>query len=62
MQGANDKVSAKLQRKKDREGKRKAEAIQKLREEIKEKFVDKGQPVDEILKQEITDIDGWSQD
>ena len=53
-QAAGDKIAAKLKRKKDREAKRKAEAIQKL--------VDKAHPVDEILKQEITDIDGWSQD
>ena len=57
-----DKIAAKLQRKAEKEAKRKAEEIARLREEIKEKYVDKVTPVEEILKQEITDIDGWSQD
>ena len=61
-QAEEDKIAAKLRRKQEREAKRKAAEIAKLREEIKEKYVDKAQPVDEILKQEITDIDGWSQD
>ena len=33
-----------------------------MREEIKEKYVDKAVPIEEILKQEITEIDGWAQD
>ena len=57
-----DKIAAKKQRKEERAAKKKAEEIAKLREEIKEKFVDKAAPVDEILKQEITEVDGWSQD
>jgi len=57
-----DKVTEKLRRKAEKEAKKKAEEIANLREEIKEKYVDKVTPVEEILKQEVTDIDGWSQD
>jgi len=51
-----------LLRRNERTAKRKAAEIAKLREEVKEKYVDKATPVDEILKQEITDIDGWQQE
>ena len=57
-----DKISDKLRRKAEKEAKRKAEEIARLREEIKEKYVEKVIPIEEILKQEITDVDGWSQD
>ena len=57
-----DKIAEKLRRKAEKEAKRKAEEIARLREEIKEKYVDKVTPIEEILKQEITEIDGWSQD
>ena len=57
-----DKVTEKLRKKAEKEAKKKAEEIAKLREEIKDKYIDKAAPVDEILKQEITEIDGWSQD
>ena len=40
-QAAEDKIAAKLMRKKEREAKRKAIEIAKLREEIKQKYVDK---------------------
>ena len=55
-----DKVTEKLRKKAEKEAKKKAEEIAKLREEIKEKYIDKAAPVDEILKQEITEVDGWS--
>ena len=61
-QAEQDKISAKANRKQEREAKRKAEEIARLREEIKEKYVDKAIPIEEILKQEITDVDGWAQD
>lgn len=61
-QAEADKIDAKANRKQMREAKRKAEEIARLREEIKEKYVDKATPIEEILKQEITDVDGWSQD
>lgn len=51
-----------MRRKAEREAKKRAEEIARLREEIKEKFVDKVAPVDEILKQEFTEIDGWEQE
>lgn len=57
-----DKITEKQRRKAEKEAKRKAEEIAKLREVIKEKYVDKVTAIDEILKQEITDVDGWSQD
>ena len=57
-----DKITERQRRKEAKEAKRKAEEIARLREEIKEKFVDKATPIDEILKQEITEVDGWSQD
>ena len=34
--------------------------IARLREEIKEKYVDKAAPIEEILKQDFAEIDGWS--
>lgn len=55
-----DKISEKQRRKEEKEAKRKAEEIARLREEIKEKFIDKVVPIEEILKQEITEVDGWS--
>ena len=55
-------MTEKLRRKAEKEAKKKAEEIASLREEIKAKYVDKVTPVEEILKQEVTDIDGWSQD
>lgn len=57
-----DKIAEKMRRKAEREAKKKAEEIARLREEIKEKFIEKVVPVDEILKQEFTEIDGWEQD
>ena len=55
-------MAEKLRRKAEKEAKKKAEEIAALREEIKEKYVDKVTPIEEILKQEVTDIDGWNQD
>ncbi len=57
-----DKITEKQRKKAEKEAKRKAEEIAKLREEIKEKYVDKAVPVEEILKQEFTEVDGWSQE
>jgi len=57
-----DKIADKLRRKLEKEAKKKAEEIARLREEIKVKFVDKAAPIDEILKQEFTEVDGWLQD
>lgn len=57
-----DKITEKQRKKAEKEAKKKAEEIAKLREEIKEKYVDKATPIEEILKQEITEVDGWGQD
>ena len=57
-----DKIAEKQRRKAAREAKRKAAEVAKLREEISAKYVDKVTAVEEILKQEITDLDGWGQD
>ena len=51
-----------MNRKLARQAKRKAAEVAKLREEIDTKYVQKVTPIDEILKQEITDLDGWGQD
>ena len=56
-----DKIAEKLRRKAEKEAKRKAEEIARLREEIKEKYVEKVTAIEEILKQDITEVDGWSQ-
>ena len=56
-----DKITNKLGRKVAKEAQRKAEAIALLKTDIKAKFVDKCTGVEEILKQEITEVDGWSQ-
>ena len=55
-------ASEKQQRKDAREAKRKAAQVAKLREEISAKYVDKVTATEEILKQEITDLDGWGQE
>ena len=62
MKGKQDKITERLRKKEEKAAKKKAEEIARLREEIKEKYVDKVTPTDEILKQDITEIDGWSQD
>ena len=56
-----DKVAAKLARKRKREADAKAAQIAKLKEEIKENFVDKAVVVEDILKQPYVEADGWSQ-
>ena len=56
-----DKVAAKQNRKLARQAKRKAAEVAALREQIDEKYVKKVTPIEEILKQEITDMDGWGQ-
>ena len=58
-QAAEDKIAAKLARKRKREAEAKAAQIAKLKEEIKENFIDKATPVEEILKQPYVEIDGW---
>jgi hypothetical protein len=62
MKGKEDKISEKLRKKAEKEAKRKNEQIAALKEQIQEKYVDKSITVDEILKQEIVDVDGWSQE
>ncbi len=59
-QAAADKVAAKLERKRKREAEAKAASVAKLKEEIKENFIDKATPVEEILKQPYVEIDGWA--
>jgi hypothetical protein len=49
-----------LRKKADKAAQKKAEEIARLREEIKEKYVDKVIPIEEILKQDIIEVDGWS--
>lgn len=57
-----DKIADKQRRKEEREAKKKAEEIARLREEVNEKYVEKVVPVDEILKQDIKEIDGWGEE
>lgn len=57
-----DKVAEKQSRKDAREAKRRAAEVAKLREEISKSFISKVSPVEEILKQEITEVDGWCQE
>ena len=57
---AEDKIAAKFARKAKKEAEANAAMIAKLKEEIKENFVDKATPVEEILKQPYVDLDGWS--
>ena len=54
-----DKIAAKMQRKAERAARRRAAEVAKLRAEIETKFVEKVTPIDEILKQDITEADGW---
>lgn len=62
QQAKEDKIREKQRRRAEKEAKKKAEQIAALREEIREKYVEKVTPVEEILKQDITEIDGWQQD
>lgn len=55
-----DKITERLRKKADKAAQKKAEEIARLREEIKEKYVDKVIPIEEILKQDIIEVDGWS--
>ena len=57
---AEDKIAAKQERRRQRQAAAKAAQIAKLKEEIKENFIDKAAPVEEILKQPYVDVDGWS--
>ena len=57
-----DKIAERLRKKAEKAAEKKRQEVARLREEIKEKYVDKAVPVEEILKQEITEIDGWAQD
>lgn len=57
-----DKISEKMQRKAERAARRRAAEVSALRADIEAKFVDKVTPIEEILKQEITDVDGWGQE
>lgn len=57
-----DKIAERLRKKAEKAAEKKAQEIARLREEIKEKYVDKAVAVEEILKQDITEIDGWAQD
>ena len=57
-----DKIAAKMQRKAERAARRKAAEVAKLRAQIDSKFVEKCTPIDEILKQDITEADGWGQE
>lgn len=56
-----DKAAAKIARKLAREAKKKAEELAALKENIQKNFVDKAVVVDDILKQDITEVDGWQQ-
>ena len=62
QQAREDKIAEKLRRKAERAAKKKAEEIAQLKQEIKTKYVDEVKPVDEILKQEICEVDGWGQE
>ena len=57
---AEDKIAAKLAKKAKREAEAKAAQIAKLKEEIKDNFIDKAVAVEDILKQPYVEIDGWS--
>ena len=57
---AGDKIAAKQERARQRQAAAKAAQIAKLKEEVKENFIDKATPVEEILKQPYVDVDGWS--
>ena len=57
-----DKLTEKQRRKDARKAKRRAAEVAALRTEIESKFVEKVTPIEEILKQEITEADGWAQD
>ena len=61
-QDIEDKIAAKQKRREDRAAKKKAEQIAELRKEVEAKFVEKVVPIDEILKQEIREVDGWGED
>ena len=58
-QAAEDKIAAKQARKAKRAAEAKAAQIAKLKEEIKENFIDKNTPVEDILKQPYVEADGW---
>lgn len=57
-----DKIAAKQARKQARAAAAKAAQIAKLKEEVRETFVSKAQPIEEILKQPYVEIDGWSEE
>jgi len=57
-----DKISQRLRRKREKDAKRRAEEVARLRDQIKAKFVDKVTHVEDILKQEFTEVDGWSRE
>ena len=48
-----DKIAERLRKKAEKASEKKRQEIARLREEIKEKYVDKATPVEEILKQDI---------
>ena len=55
-----DKIAERLRKKAEKASEKKMQEIARLREEIKAKYVDRAAPVEEILKQDFAEIDGWS--
>lgn len=53
-----ERLEAKLKRQEERAARKKAEALRRLKQDIKENFIDKGENKEHMTLQEFTDIDG----